>query len=144
MSERLEDVIKIRREKLERIKQAGLEPYPSSVNRTHTNKQALDDFDALVDKSITVVGRIRSWRDMGKLIFAHIEDGGSKIQVLIKSDDVGADNFKFALKHFDIGDFLEVTGTLLKTKTDKKPLQATTCKLLAKSLRPLPSEHFGL
>src|SRR3989344_1009802 len=144
MSERLEDVIKIRREKLERIKQAGLEPYPSSVNRTHTNKQALDDFDALVDKSITVVGRIRSWRDMGKLIFAHIEDGTAKIQVLFKQDDVGADNFKFALKNLDIGDFLEVEGKLFKTKTEEKTLQATSYKLLAKSLLPLPSEHFGL
>ncbi len=144
MSERLEDVIKIRREKLEKIKQAGLEPYPSSATRTHTNKQALDDFDELADSSLTLVGRIRSWRDMGKLIFAHIEDGTAKIQTLMKSDDLGADNFKFALKNLDIGDFIEVTGKLFKTKTEEKTLQATGYKLLAKSLLPLPSEHFGL
>ena len=96
MSERLEDVIKIRKEKLERIKQAGIDPYPSKTNRTHTNQQALDDFDALADKSITLVGRVRSWRDMGKLVFAHIEDGTAKIQVLFKADDVGEDKFKFA------------------------------------------------
>mgnify|MGYP001559708136 CR=1 FL=1 len=49
---------------------------------------------------------------MGKIIFTHIEDGTAKIQVLIKSDDIGGDSFKFALKHFDIGDFVEITGTL--------------------------------
>ena len=120
MSERLEDVIKIRKEKLERIKQAGLDPYPSSSSRTHTNSQALDDFEALTETPITLVGRIRSWRDMGMIIFAHIEDGTAKIQVLMKSDDLGEDNFKFALKNLDLGDFVEVTGKLFKTKTDEK------------------------
>ncbi len=144
MSERLEDIIQNRKKKLEEIKKAGIDPYPSSTSRTHTNKQALDDFDALIDSKVTLVGRIRSWRDMGKIIFAHIEDGSGKFQVLIKSDDIGADSFKFLLKNSDIGDFAEFTGTLFKTKTGEKTLQATSYKLLAKSLRPLPSEHFGL
>ncbi len=144
MSERLEDIILNRKKKLDEIKQAGLDPYPSSTDRTNTNQQALEDFDNLTGKKITLVGRIRSWRDMGKIIFAHIEDGTGKIQVLIKSEDIGADNFKFVLKHLDIGDFVEFTGTLFKTKTDEKTLQATSYNLLAKSLRPLPSEHFGL
>jgi lysyl-tRNA synthetase class 2 len=144
MSERLEDIIAGRRKKLEEIKQAGIDPYPSSTARTHTNKAALDGFDGLQDIKLTLVGRIRSWRDMGKIIFCHIEDGTAKIQVLFKSDDVGAEEFKFALKHLDIGDFLEVTGTLFKTKSDEKTLQANSYKLLAKSLLPLPSEHFGL
>ena len=144
MSERLEDIIANKKKKLEEIKQAGIDPYPSTTTRTHTNKQALDDFDSLADKEITLVGRIRSWRDMGKIIFAHIEDGTARIQVLFKSADMGEDSFKFALKHLDIGDFLEVTGTLFKTKTGEKTLQAKSYKILAKSLLPLPSEHFGL
>lgn len=144
MSERLKDVIKTRKEKLDRIKQAGSDPYPSTTERTHTNKQAFDDFDALIDKSITIVGRIRSWRDMGKITFVHIEDGTAKIQVLMKSDNLGEDNFKFALKNFDIGDFIQVSGKLFKTKTGEKTLSAISFKLLAKSLLPLPSEHFGL
>lgn len=144
MTERLEDIVAARRQKLENIKGAGVDPYPSSVDRTHTNQQALDDFDALTNKEITLVGRIRSWRDMGKIIFAHIEDGSNRIQVLFKSDDVGADEFKFALKNLDLGDFIQVTGKLFKTKTEEKTLQATGYKLLAKSLLPLPSEHFGL
>ncbi len=144
MSERLEDILAARRKKLEAIKAAGIDPYPSTANRTHTNLQAIEQFDKLADLSITLVGRIRSWRDMGKIIFAHIEDGSGKIQVLIKSDDIGTDNFKFALKNLDIGDFVEISGKLFKTKTEEKTLQAVSYKLLAKSLRPLPSEHFGL
>lgn len=144
MSERLEDIIAGRQKKLEEIKKAGIDPYPSSTSRTHTNKQALDGFDALMNEKITLVGRIRSFRDMGKIIFAHIEDGSGKIQILLKQDEIGAEEFKFFLKNFDSGDFIEVTGTLFKTKTEEKTLQATSYKLLAKSLRPLPSEHFGL
>ncbi len=144
MSERLEDVIKIRREKLAVIKQAGLDPYPSQTQRTHTNAQALDNFDSLSNESITLVGRIRSFRDMGKIMFVHIEDGSAKIQILFKQEDLGAEAFKFILKNFDIGDFIEVTGKLFKTKTEEKTLQATGYKLLAKSLLPLPSEHFGI
>ncbi|MBI5530138.1 MAG: lysine--tRNA ligase [Candidatus Doudnabacteria bacterium] len=144
MSERLEDIIAARKQKLEIIKQAGIDPYPSFNSRTHTNHEALDKFDELGEQSITLVGRIRSFRDMGKLIFCHIEDGTARIQVLFKSDNVGAEEFKFLLKNFDSGDFIEVTGTIFKTKTEEKTLQATSYKLLAKSLRPLPSEHYGL
>ena len=143
MSERLEDVIKIRREKLERIKQAGLEPYPSTTTRTHTNADAIEQFDKLTGQSLVLVGRIRSWRDMGKITFVHIEDGTAKIQCLLK-EDILKDSYKFFVKNFDIGDFVEIQGQLFKTKTEEKTLQATGYKLLAKSLLPLPSEHFGL
>lgn len=144
MNERLEDIIESRKKKLEAIKAAGIDPYPSSTLRTHTNKEALDNFNALSNKSITLVGRVRSFREMGKLAFVHIEDGTGKIQVLVKSDDIGADNFKFFLKNIDTGDFIEATGTLFTTKSGEKTLQANSYKLLAKSLLPLPSEHYGL
>ena len=148
MADRLEDIIAIKKQKLANIKQAGVEPYPSQTSRTHTNQQALDDFDALNEKTITLVGRIRSWRDMGKITFTHIEDGTGKIQVLFKATDFDNsndnNNYNFFVKNFDVGDFIEVTGKLFKTKTGEKTLQATSYKLLAKSLLPLPSEHFGI
>ncbi len=144
MSDRLEDILAARRQSLENIKKAGIDAYPSSVDRTNSNQQALEGFDELSGKPITLVGRIRSWRDMGKIIFAHIEDGSAKIQVLFKEESVGAEEFKKLMDFFDIGDFIQVTGTLFKTKTEEKTLQATGYKLLAKSLLPLPSEHFGL
>ncbi len=144
MSDRLEDIIAGRRKKLEEIIQAGIDPYPSTNSRSHSNKQALDEFEEGSEHIFTLVGRIRSWRDMGKIIFCHIEDGSAKIQVLFKEENMAKEEFAFLLKHFDIGDFLEVTGPLFTTKTGEKTVKASSYKLLAKSLRPLPSEHFGL
>ncbi|MBL8030069.1 MAG: lysine--tRNA ligase [Candidatus Doudnabacteria bacterium] len=144
MSERLEDIIQARKNKLENILSQGLEAYPSKTSRTHTNAEAQSGYETLIDQEITLVGRIRSFRDMGKLAFITIEDGSGKIQLLIKQDLVGAENFKFALKNLDNGDFLQATGKLFVTKTNEKTLQATNFKLLAKSLLPLPTEHFGI
>lgn len=144
MSERLEDIIEARKTKLKNITGLGVEAYPSSTNRSHNNKAALENFDSLQDKTICLAGRVRSFRDMGKIIFMHIEDGFDKIQILFKKDLLGDEKFKFILKNLDIGDFIEVSGTLFKTKTEEKTLQASDFKLLAKSLLPLPSEHFGL
>ena len=126
MSERLEDIIAFRRAKLERIKAAGVDPYPSSTNRSHTNQEVLDAFEQLQNQPLTLVGRIRSLRTMGKLAFFHIEDGAAKIQVLLKEDDAGAEGFAFFVDNFDIGDFVEVTGTLFKTKTEEKNKQTQT------------------
>lgn len=144
MSERLEDIIKHRRIKLQNFKDAGVDPYPSSTSRTHSNKEVLESFDDLQGQTVTIAGRIRSWRAMGKLVFAHIEDGTAKIQVLVKSDTLGDGQFKFLLDNYDIGDFIEATGTLFTTKTNEKTLQAGSVRMLAKSLLPLPSEHYGL
>ncbi len=144
MSERLEDIIAARKQKLEQIKKAGIDPYPSVTARSFTNQEAISQFDRFIGQTLTLAGRIRSWRDMGKLIFAHIEDGTGKIQLLFKADDVGREKFDFLLRNFDIGDFIEAAGTPFKTKTGDKTLQVSSYKLLAKSLRPLPAEHYGL
>jgi lysyl-tRNA synthetase class 2 len=144
MSERIEDIIDFRRKKLAALKAAGIDPYPSSTKRDHSNQEALDNFEALAEtkKEITVVGRIRSLRTQGKITFAHIEDGTTKIQLFFKADNLAE---KFALlENFDLGDFIEATGFLFKTKTEEKTLDVADFKMLAKSLRPLPSEHYGL
>lgn len=149
MSERLEDIINHRKAKLENLASAGLEAYPSVTERTHTNAEVLQHFNDLEGQSVVLVGRIRSMRGMGKLLFLHIDDGsgeagGGKIQALIKADEVGAEKFAFFVDNFDLGDFVQVTGKLFVTKTEEKTLQVYDYKMLAKSLRPLPSEHFGI
>lgn len=144
MNERLEDIINHRKKKLENLISAGIDPYPSETARTHSNTEALEKFDDLSDRQVTLVGRIRSMRGMGKLLFLHIDDGGAKIQVLIKADDVSDRQFEFFVDNFDLGDFIEATGKLFVTKTGEKTLQASSFRMLAKSLRPLPSEHYGL
>jgi lysyl-tRNA synthetase, class II len=144
MPERIEDIIAFRKEKLKKLEELGINPYPSSTKRTHTNKEALEQFDELSEKGvkITLVGRIRSFRAQGKIVFAHIEDGSDRIQVFFKADSLG-DSFK-VLELFDLGDFIETTGTLFRTKTEEKTLEVSDFKILAKSLRPLPSEFYGL
>lgn len=144
MNERLEDIINHRKKKLDNLAAAPMEAYPSVTDRTHSNSDALEQFDALQGTTVTLVGRVRSMRGMGKLLFLHLDDGTARMQVLIKSDDIGAEKFAFFVDNFDLGDFVQVTGTLFITKTEERTLQATDYKMLAKSLRPLPSEHYGL
>lgn len=144
MSDRLEDILRHRKAKLESLSAKNIEAYPSITHRTHSNLEAINKFEEIGESPVTLVGRIRSLRAMGKLIFLHIEDGTGRLQVLIKSDNVGDEQFAFFIDTFDLGDFIEASGKLFTTKTGEKTLEATSFRMLAKSLRPLPSEHFGL
>jgi lysyl-tRNA synthetase, class II len=144
MNERLEDIIAHRKRKLDSLISAGFDPYPSTVERTHSNQVILDQFDDLQNQTIVAAGRIRSMRGMGKLLFLHIDDGTGRIQVLLKADDLGEERFAFFVDNYDLGDFIQATGHLFITKTGEKTLQGSDYKMLAKSLRPLPSEHYGL
>ncbi len=144
MSERIEDIIEFRKKKLEKLKEMGIDPYPSSTKRDHTAKEALDQFAELSSsqKEITLAGRIRSLRTQGKISFAHIEDGTGKVQLFFKADNL-VDAFKL-LELFDLGDFIEASGVMFETKSGEKTLDVREFRMLAKSLRPLPSEHYGL
>ncbi len=144
MSERLEDIKARRIAKVEALASAGISAYPSTTERTHTNTEVLEGFDALAGQEVTLVGRIRSLRGMGKIIFAHIEDGAAKIQVLARQEDMSAEDFAFFVDTYDLGDFIQVTGTLFTTKTGEKTVGVRTSKLLAKALLPLPSDYFGI
>ncbi len=144
MSERLEDIRNRRIEKVKKLEQAGTYAYPSTVERTHTNAEALEQFNGLQGQTISLVGRIRSLRGMGKIAFAHVEDGSARIQFLFKDEEVGVEQFADFLDTFDVGDFVQATGTLFETKTGEKTLQVRSFAMLAKSLLPLPGEHFGI
>jgi lysyl-tRNA synthetase class 2 len=142
----VEELIKIREKKLESIKKSLINPYPSKAKRTHTISEALKNFSRLSkDKEeVFLVGRIRSLRTHGGLTFSHIEDGTGKIQVLIRKNKVGESAYQFFLKNFDVGDFVEVRGNLMKTKTGEKTIEISDFKILAKNLRPLPEKWHGL
>ncbi|HUT96446.1 MAG TPA: lysine--tRNA ligase [Candidatus Paceibacterota bacterium] len=146
----LEEIRKIRIEKLENLKKAGINAYPAEVLRTHTNKEAINDFKKLANKRITLVGRVRSIREHGGSTFAHIEDGSTslttsvQIQVYFKKDKIGEKKYKLFLENVDIGDFIQATGKLFLTKKGEKTLLVSDWKILTKSLLPLPSEWYGL
>lgn len=138
-----EDIIETRLEKLSRLKEVFGGAYPETTARDTTVADALGGFDMLGGKPIVVVGRVRSLRSMGKIAFAHLEDGSGKMQVFLK-DDVLGDAFSLFVENIDLGDFVEAEGTLFRTKTEEKTLLVSRWKLLGKSTRPIPSEFYGI
>lgn len=136
----------VRKERLTRLREEGIEPYPAESKRTHTAAEALAQFEALQKKrkSITLVGRVRSIRGHGGSTFAHLEDGSGRIQVYLKQDTLGEDQYRQFVELFDVGDFLEATGTPFVTKRGEKTLEVAKYRLLAKTLEPLPEKWHGL
>lgn len=132
-------------EKLKKIVSAGVDAYPAKANRTHTIGEAIFGFDkfSAEKKEIILAGRIRSWRAHGGSTFADIEDETGGIQIYFKKDVLGGNRYKF-LENFDVGDFIECSGTLFATQKSEKTLLVSDYKILAKSLLPLPDKWYGL
>jgi len=139
----LQDIIKERQRKLNKLRESGLNPYPSSVKRTAPIAEALENFSRFEKskKILFLVGRLRAWRDQGKIIFADLEDETGRLQIVFS--DKQAKQFELLKETFDIGDFIEVSGKLFKTKRGEKSLAAVSSRVISKSLRPLPTEWFG-
>ena len=124
--------------------------YPARVDRTHTTREAVTIFETSenenenedTDLKITVVGRVKSQRIMGKMAFIHIEDRSGQIQLHFSKDKL-SDTFE-NLKLLDIGDFLQATGSLFRTRTKEITLSVDHWAIITKSLRPLPEKWHGL
>jgi len=142
----MENLREVRIKKLKKIILAGISPYPLKGKRDYLISEVIENFDEISSKEteIFLVGRIVLMREHGGLTFLNIEDGSGKIQVLLRKNKIGESGYQFFLDYFDIGDFIQVRGNLIKTKTGEKTLEATDYKLLAKSLRPLPEKWHGL
>ena len=134
-----------RLEKAQRLRDSGIEPYPSRVSRTHTNKQIIEAYqqaDASATSesiSATLVGRLRSLRPMGKITFAHIEDGEGRIQILLRENEIGKEKLSLFNREFDIGDFIQVSGKMFRTRTGEITLGVDDFQMLAKAVTPLPA-----
>jgi lysyl-tRNA synthetase, class II len=142
----LDEIRQVKLEKIEKLKKAGIEPYPSSSERTTEIAQALLTFDTLSTDATEIVigGRLMAKREHGGSAFFDVKDGSGKIQAYIKEDVIGKDKFQAFNEFIDIGDFIEVKGTLFKTKKEEKTLQVASYKLLTKALLPLPEKWHGL
>jgi lysyl-tRNA synthetase class 2 len=142
----IEQLKKIRLKKLDKIRKAFFNPYPLKTKRTHKISEALKNFSKLSKKReiLFLVGRIRSIRTHGGLSFFDLEDETGRIQVSLEKNKIGEKSYKFFLENIEIGDFVEIEGTLFKTKTREKTLQTKDYKILAKSLLPLPEKWHGL
>ncbi len=140
----LEDILEERLKKLARLKEAGIDAYPPVVERTHVSLEAHKKFEALSKskKEISLAGRLTSLRDQGNIIFADLTDESGKIQVVLKKDNLP--EFKLWKSALDIGDFISVAGTLFTTKKGEESLEVLKFTILTKSLRPIPSERYGI
>ena len=140
---------KVRLQKIEELRAEGFDPYPTRAERTHTSAQAIVEFEA-AEKSAsagaapevkaTLAGRIRANRAMGKVSFAHIEDGDGKVQLFFRSNELGKDRLDLFNKLFDLGDFIQASGVMFRTKSGEVTLHVHDFKLLAKSVTPLPAD----
>lgn len=140
--ERLSDQEQQRRLKLERLYEAGIDPYPARANRTHTAVEAIAVLQAAPEGAepivVTVVGRLVGIRVMGKSSFAHIEDGTGRIQLYLRRDVVADGMYEVFKSDLDLGDFVEATGQLFYTRTGEASARVEKLRVLSKSLRPLP------
>ncbi len=142
----LDDIRQVKIDKLNSLRAAGIDPYPATTKRTMSASEALASFDSLAEskKEITLAGRIMARRGHGGLIFFDLNDGGTKFQGIAKEDTLGAEGFKFFNELVDIGDIIEVTGTLFTTKKEEKTIEATHIGMLTKAILPLPEKWHGL
>ena len=135
-----------RLEKLNQLREAGIDPYPWRVERTHNTAEALALLTAETGHSeggeepvVTVCGRVVGLRDMGKTVFSHIEDGSGRIQLFINRDLVGETAHTIYRKQIDLGDFVQATGALFRTRTGEVSVRVTNWRLLSKAITPLPA-----
>ena len=138
MSEDLNFLLKARREKLDRLRAGGIEPFAYSYDRTHSSLDAIAALgEAAEGPSVSVAGRLTSWRSQGKTAFAHLADMDGRIQLYFRRDEIG--EAAWALLHeYDLGDWVGVRGTTMRTRTGEATVRVVESTMLSKSLRPLP------
>jgi lysyl-tRNA synthetase class 2 len=143
------DLENIRIAKVHSMRAAGIEPYPTRSNPTHTISAAVQAFEAAGAGDngeqadpihVTVAGRLRSMRLMGRLIFAHIEDGSGRVQLFLRVNELGEEAMWRFRGDFDLGDFVEASGAMMRTRSGEVSLHVLAFRMLAKAITPLPAE----
>lgn len=140
----LEDLIKERQKKLKKLKEAGIDAYPARAKITHTPQEVRDNFDVLESSKevVFVAGRVTGIRDQGKVLFIDIKSGETKLQGVVKADNLA--NFELWQSTLDIGDFVGLTGPVFRTNRGEESIEVMSIAMLTKALRPIPSERFGI
>lgn len=140
----LEDLIKERLKKKENLEKAGVDCYPAKVKRDHKIEEVLKRFSflSLFKKKVAIVGRILALRGQGGIIFIDLYDGSGSMQAVVSKKNFA--NFALYKENLDLGDFISVHGTVFKTKAGQKSLKVVGLTLATKSLRPIPSQWYGI
>lgn len=144
MAEDINQLLKVRREKLTNLQEAGKNPFSiTKCEVTHHSMEIKDNYDKLEGQSVTVAGRMMFKRVMGKASFCNIQDLEGNIQAYVARDSIGEDSYK-DFKKYDVGDLLVITGEVFKTKTEEISVHASAVTLISKSLQVLPEKFHGL
>jgi len=140
----LNELLKIRREKLADLQARGLDPFKIvKAEVTHHSQQIKNNYDDFADKEVSIAGRLMSKRVMGKASFCELQDQEGRIQCYVSRNDIGEESYA-DFKKYDIGDILSIKGIVFKTKTEEISVKAHDVTLLSKSLRILPEKYHGL
>ena len=145
----LPEQMRVRRDKRERLVASGVEPYPVTVDRTHTLARIRETYDGQqlppdtsTGEHVAVTGRVIHLRNTGKLCFVRLREGdGTELQVMLSVADVGADSLASFKALVDLGDLLAVRGEVVTSRRGELSVRATSWSIAAKTLRPLPNEH---
>ncbi|HEX6886953.1 MAG TPA: bifunctional lysylphosphatidylglycerol synthetase/lysine--tRNA ligase LysX [Candidatus Nanopelagicales bacterium] len=145
----LPEQVRVRRAKLDRLRERGIEPYPVGYPRSHTLAEVRAEAGELppdtgTGREVSVTGRILLKRDTGKLSFATLRDGSGDLQVMVDLAGVGAERLEHWKHDIDLGDHVGVTGEVITSKRGELTVRASSFALTSKSLRPLPDKHKGL
>ena len=148
-AERLPEQVRVRRAKLQRLREEGIEPYVIGHARTHTLAEVRSEAgdlapDTSTGREVSVVGRVLLKRDMGGLSFATLRDGSGDLQVMLTRDTTGGELLQHWVRDIDLGDHVGVTGEVVTTRLGELSVLAHAFTLTSKSLRPLPDKHKGL
>ena len=140
----LNEILLVRREKLEKLRQEGKDPFDiTRYDVTHKARQIIDDFDNMEGQKVSIAGRIITRRIMGKASFAHILDSSGQIQIFVQINEVGDEQYQ-SFRSYDIGDIIGLTGVVFRTRMGEITVKVQEMVLLAKSLHPLPEKWHGL
>ncbi|NLM03599.1 MAG: lysine--tRNA ligase [Clostridiales bacterium] len=140
----LNELLQIRRDKLKHLKEIGKDPFKiEKVHVSHHSKEIIENFDEMEGQKITIAGRIMAKRGHGKTSFINIQDRDGRIQGYVRKDAIGEEDYEL-FKDFDIGDIIELTGTVFKTQKGEISIRAEKVQLLTKSLQILPDKWHGL
>ena len=152
MELKLNEQQQIRVDKLNELRAAGIEPFPTSSRRSHTSEQASARFEELEEEleegrdseQITVAGRVQTIRDMGRSIFAHLEDGDGQIQIYLRKGGLLEGDIAWFSDYVDRGDIIEARGRLFRTRTGEVTLEVAHWTMLSKAVSPPPEKWHGL
>jgi lysyl-tRNA synthetase class 2 len=139
----INELKKVRLEKLQELREMGIDPFGGKYERSAMAQQIIDDFNALEGKSVKIAGRIMSKRRHGKAGFANLQDLSGRVQLYFRKDDLGEEQFEL-FKKMDIGDILGIEGEVFRTQKGEISIHVRSLTYLSKSLNPLPEKWHGL